>query len=91
MTSLSQHIKINLSRVSELIFDLRSVKHAYKFFVINKHSMYYLKHEHECFIRYKMRGAAENKGEFRFEPISVFVYLLALSQSERVDLYYFRF
>ena len=21
--------------------------------------MYYLKHEHECFIRYKMRGAAE--------------------------------
>ena len=32
-----------------------------------------------------------NKGEFRFGPISVFVYLLALSQSERVDLYYFRF
>ena len=22
-------------------------------------SKYYLKHEHECFIRYKMRGAAE--------------------------------
>ena len=22
--------------------------------------MYYLKHEHECFIRYKMRGAAEH-------------------------------
>ena len=21
--------------------------------------MYYLKHEHECFIRYKIRGAAE--------------------------------
>jgi hypothetical protein len=27
-----------------------------------------------------------SKGEFRFRPISAFVYILALSQSERVDL-----
>ena len=32
-----------------------------------------------------------NKGEFRFRPIRAFVYLLALSQSERVHCYYFRF
>ena len=32
-----------------------------------------------------------NKGEFSFCPIRAFVYLLALSQSERVHCYYFRF
>jgi hypothetical protein len=32
-----------------------------------------------------------NKGEFRFWPIRAFVNLLALSQSEHVHCYYFRF
>ena len=27
--------------------------------IINEFLKYYLKHEHECFIRYKTRGAAE--------------------------------
>ena len=36
--------------------------------------MYYLKHEHECFIRYKMRGAVERfiadkaRNAFKQEP-----------------------
>ena len=28
-------------------------------FLIHLNTKYYLKHEHECFIRYKTRGAAE--------------------------------
>ena len=34
--------------------------------------MYYLKHEHECFIRYKMRGAAERFIADKAQIASVF-------------------
>ena len=37
-----------------------SIEHSAKRFYKQRNIiMYYLKHEHECFIRYKMRGAAE--------------------------------
>ena len=51
--SFHKHFKGSVTNISYSYFALQGKPE------LNYLYMYYLKHEHECFIRYKTRGAAE--------------------------------